>query len=177
MTPNWNKTIAREMIRARRTLGAAQLLLKGGFLEDATSRAYYGVLHAAKAALGQHQCAPKTHQGTQRMFAKLMVNNGLIEPEYSGIFSEEHDNRELCDYTANFEMAELDAYQVVADAAKFIDRIERYLKDQKTVKDGVTGHSPATTSDDAAMKVREAPSPAYRAKRARPGAKGREGRR
>lgn len=134
MTPNWNKTVAREMIRAHKSLGAADLLLKGKFFEDATSRAYYAVLHAAKAALGQHQCAPKTHQGTQRMFAKLMVKSGLIEPEYSGIFSEEHDSRELCDYTSHFEMAQLDADRIVAEAARFVDRIERYLKDQKNVK-------------------------------------------
>ena len=31
--------------------GAAELLLEAGFYEDAVSRAYYAVLHAAKAAL------------------------------------------------------------------------------------------------------------------------------
>jgi len=158
MTPNWKKTAAREMDRARRTLAAAQFLLKGEFLEDATSRAYYAVLHAAKAALGLHQCAPKTHQGTQRMFAKIMVKSGLIEPEYSGIFSEEHDNREFCDYTAHFEMAELDADQVVADAMKFVNRIERYLAEQTTTTDG-----PGTGE-----VVREGRAPAYGTKRACP---------
>ena len=151
MTPNWNKTAENEMTRARKALGAAHLLLKGGFLEDSASRSYYAVLHAAKAALAQQQCAPKTHQGTEHMFAKLMVKSGLIEPEYSGIFSEEQNKRELCDYTAHFEMVNLDADRVVADAARFVDRIERHLKERKTAK----------ADEKAAMTVREGPARAY----------------
>ena len=43
-----------EMDRAEKALWAARLLCEAGLLEDAISRSYYAVLHAAKAALLVH---------------------------------------------------------------------------------------------------------------------------
>lgn len=41
----------KELTRARKALLAAQTLLENQLYEDCVSRAYYAVLHAAKAAL------------------------------------------------------------------------------------------------------------------------------
>ena len=48
---NCGPEVRKELDRAREALESSRLLLKGGLLVDALSRAYYAVLHAAKAAL------------------------------------------------------------------------------------------------------------------------------
>lgn len=156
MTPNWNKTAESEMDRARGALKAAQWLLKGEFLEDAASRAYYAVFHAARAALATQATAPKTHAGVMRMLGEQLVKTGHIEAEYSRIFSAAQDARKFCDYVSSFQMSPDKAELRVDDAARFVERIERYLKDQKAASDG----------KNTAAVVRERPSP-YGTKRAK----------
>ena len=46
-----------EWRRAQKALQAAELLQQNGLAEDAISRAYYAVMHAAKAALLVHDVA------------------------------------------------------------------------------------------------------------------------
>lgn len=59
MKPNWVGTTVDEMKRARKALKASETLMDSGLYEDAVSRAYYAVLHAAKAALATRQHAPR----------------------------------------------------------------------------------------------------------------------
>jgi uncharacterized protein (UPF0332 family) len=134
MTANWVETTVDEMNRARKALKAAETLLDSELYEDAVSRAYYAVLHAAKAALARRQHGPKSHRGVKQVFGKLLVKNGPIEVEFARVFTEEQDCREFCDYKADFHMAENDARRKIEDAAKFVARIERYLKEQKNSK-------------------------------------------
>jgi uncharacterized protein (UPF0332 family) len=42
----------KELVRAKKALLAAKMLKENQLYEDCVSRAYYAVLHAAKAALG-----------------------------------------------------------------------------------------------------------------------------
>ena len=53
--------IRAEWRRAVKAQGAADLLLEEGFYEDAVSRAYYAVLHAAKAALLARNIITESH--------------------------------------------------------------------------------------------------------------------
>ncbi len=43
--------IHQEFLRAEKSLHAAEILLRDNCLEDAVSRAYYAILHAARAGL------------------------------------------------------------------------------------------------------------------------------
>ncbi len=52
----------KELIRAAKSLHAAEMLLEHGLDEDAVSRAYYAVLHASKSALASLDIFPATHQ-------------------------------------------------------------------------------------------------------------------
>lgn len=131
MKPNWVKTTVDEMNRARKALKASETLLDNELYEDAVSRAYYAVLHAAKAALATRQHAPKTHRGVKLSFGKLLVKNGPIEGIFARVFTEEQDCREFCDYKADFHMVEDDTRRKIEDAARFVARIERYLAEAK----------------------------------------------
>jgi hypothetical protein len=56
----------KELARAKKALLAAKTLLEKGLFEDCVSRAYYAVLHAAKAALFVTGIEPDTHKGHER---------------------------------------------------------------------------------------------------------------
>ena len=76
-----------EWRQAVKTQGAAELLLEAGFYEDAVSRAYYAVLHAAKAALLARDIITESHTAVRRLFGKELVQPGLLEKEWAMILA------------------------------------------------------------------------------------------
>src|SRR5262245_1523714 len=77
---NRNMVLA-EWSRARETLRAAETLTREHCYADAISRAYYAILHAAKAALHIHDVSVASHAAVRRMFGLHLVRSGQIEPE------------------------------------------------------------------------------------------------
>jgi hypothetical protein len=57
------------------TAPAAQVLTAEQCLEDAVSRAYYAILHGAKAALHVHDVAVASHAGARRMAAEITAGH------------------------------------------------------------------------------------------------------
>jgi uncharacterized protein (UPF0332 family) len=56
-----SKNVRAEFTRALKSLQAAKVLQADGLFEDAVSRAYYAVMHAAKAALLIHDRVVESH--------------------------------------------------------------------------------------------------------------------
>lgn len=117
----------RELARARKALLAAKTLITKGLYEDCVSRAYYAVLHAAKAALSLSVVEPDTHNGVRRMFGLHLVKTGKIEKEFAKILTAEKEDREIGDYEVGIQIEEERARQRVKEAEKFVHRIEQYL--------------------------------------------------
>jgi len=69
--PMNRETVLAEWRRARQSLRAAQVLTAEQCPEDAVSRAYYAILHGAKAALYVHDVAVASHAGARRMAAEI----------------------------------------------------------------------------------------------------------
>lgn len=63
-----------EWNRARESLRAAETLTREGLCADAISRAYYAILHGAKAALQVRDVAAESHPAVRRMFGLHLVN-------------------------------------------------------------------------------------------------------
>ena len=57
-----HQQVQAEWRRAQKALQAAELLQQHGLVEDAISRAYYAIMHAAKAALLVHTVAEKREE-------------------------------------------------------------------------------------------------------------------
>jgi hypothetical protein len=68
--------------------------------EDAVSRAYYAILHGAKAALFVHNVATASHAAVRRMFGQHLIMTGEIERQWSSHFGEGFDDRLAADYDA-----------------------------------------------------------------------------
>ena len=113
--------------RARMALGAAQLLTAESYPEDAASRAYYAILHAAKAVLLVHDIATTSHAGTRRMFGLHLVRTGQVEPEWASFLGESLDNRLAADYDSEVAFSAREAAQETRRARRFLSRMRRYL--------------------------------------------------
>ncbi len=123
-----NDISQKELIRAKKALLAAKTLLENQLYEDCVSRAYYVVLHAAKAALAIEGVEPQSHHAVRRMFGLHLVKTGKIEKEFARILTAEQEDREIADYDIHIEIEQDTALKRVLDAEKFVERIEKYLQ-------------------------------------------------
>lgn len=77
-----------EFERAKGALQAARNLPEDRLYEDAVSRSYYAVMHAAKAALLVHDAIAESHAAVGRLFGSVLVRPGLIEAEWADVLAE-----------------------------------------------------------------------------------------
>ena len=118
-----------EWRRSVRGLEAARLLAREGYAEDAVSRTYYVILHAAKAALLVHDVTVDSHAALRRLFGEHLVRAGRIEREWSAQLRVGLEDRLAADYDPVHVVAAQDALQEVERAAAFVARIRSYLLD------------------------------------------------
>ncbi len=123
-----NDISQKELIRAKKALLAAKTLLENQLYEDCVSRAYYAVLHAAKAVLAIEGVEPQSHHAVRRMFGLHLVKTEKIEKDFARILTAEQEDREIGDYDIDIEIEQDRAVKRVNDAEKFIKRIENYLR-------------------------------------------------
>ncbi|MBI3361210.1 MAG: HEPN domain-containing protein [Chloroflexi bacterium] len=128
--------IRRRLERAKDDLETARVDLAAEKWRGAANRAYYAAFHFASAALLWHDQARTKHSGVESAFSDLLIRTGLIEREYFRIYLDARTNREQQDYEmAAPPLAEEKARKIVADAERFVARIERYLREAGAVED------------------------------------------
>ncbi len=121
--------IRAEWKRALKAHGAAKALLKEDFYEDAVSRAYYAVLHAAKAALLTRDVACESHAAVRRSVGKELIQKGNLEREWAIILAQAQDDRALADYDVELAFSEKVARKRVEDAGRFLARTYSLLRE------------------------------------------------
>lgn len=109
------------LLRARRALDSAKILLEQGFVEDAYSRAYYSLFHLLSAIfLKIGEDLPKTHAG---LIAKAWAKRdelGLTEDEVKNI-SRYQSLRENGDYSPIPAIKKNDVQEII----RFIEILRR----------------------------------------------------
>ena len=123
-----NELSQKELNRAGKALLAAKTLLENQLYEDCVSRAYYAVLHAAKAALVTTGVEPESHSAVRRLFGLHLVKTGKIEKDFAKIITAEQEDREIGDYDIHIEIEQDTAQKRVRDAERFLQRITQYLE-------------------------------------------------
>ena len=121
------EVVLAEWRRSVLSLGAADLLSRKGYSEDAVSRAYYAVLHAARAALLVHDVAVAGHVGLRRMFGKHLVRTGRIEESWAKHLAKSSDDRLTADYDSGICFADEESRLACERAREFAERIRAYL--------------------------------------------------
>jgi hypothetical protein len=134
VTPQKQNATRKEIERGEKALEAAQLLCEHGLYEDAVSRAYYAVLHLAKAALLSQDVRTSSHKGVLAMFGLHLVEKGLMKPDLAKILAKEKEERELGDYDVMIDIDQERAAERVRQAEQFITSVKAFL-----TKGGLSG--------------------------------------
>lgn len=128
MRHTYEEEIRLEIERSQKSLDAAKKLFEGELFEDAISRSYYAVLHAAKAALLGEQTIVDSHEAVKRLFGLHLVKTGKIDAKFSTILREEQDERFLADYDVSFSPEVERVEKRIKDAEYFLDAMSSFLK-------------------------------------------------
>lgn len=112
-------------------LDAARELYEKGFFEDAASRAYYAMFHAARAALVQVGVNAKTHEATVSEFGRRIVLERGFPRELGRALAEAKAARETYEYSATALIEEEEAEKLLKDAESFVVTVQDRLKQLK----------------------------------------------
>ena len=113
-------------------LADARLLFTNSRLKSAADRAYYGMFHAAQAALGsQGVKAARSHRGLRSQFSEHLVATGILEKEYSKDLTFAHERRQESTYEAYGAIGDSDVAELIAKAEKFVSRIRRLVDEDR----------------------------------------------
>lgn len=122
--------LAHFISKAHQALKTARANLDAGDIAAAANRAYYTVFYLATAVLLVLDVVRAKHEGVIAAFGEYMVKTKRIEVEYSKILVRAFKLRLEADYSSEFKLLNQEsATQIVADAEKFVERMERYLRE------------------------------------------------
>ena len=129
--PHHSEEIRAELQRAEKSLKASTVLFDDDLLEDALSRTYYAILHAARAILLAEGIRVTSHKAVRRLFGQHLIKTGKLDPRYATILAEEQDDRYLADYDVVFLPEKERVEKRIADAKEFLNTIKAFLKGRK----------------------------------------------
>lgn len=114
--------------KAERKLEVAEKLLRSEDYEDAVSRAYYAVFHAAQALLLTEGERAETHKGVVTLFGLLFVKTGKFKKDLGKYLADLKDKRESGDYEAFSYIDRETAEIAIEEAKEFIRESKTYLR-------------------------------------------------
>ncbi|MFQ6059122.1 MAG: HEPN domain-containing protein [Anaerolineae bacterium] len=126
---NTRLIIGLRLERCREDLALSRTLIAQGYYRQAISRAYYAVFMIASAALLVFDIRRSKHRGVESAVHEYLVKPGLIEPEYGAIYRRAFRHRMDANYEDRATFTEEQARAILADAERFVARLERYLRE------------------------------------------------
>jgi hypothetical protein len=114
--------------KAEKKLKVAEKLLRSDDYEDAVSRAYYAVFHAAQALLLTEGERAGTHKGVVTLFGLLFVKTGKFKKDLGKYLANLKDERESGDYEVFSYIDRETAETAIEEAKEFIKETQAYLK-------------------------------------------------
>jgi uncharacterized protein (UPF0332 family) len=100
-----------------------------GHRDDAVSRAYYAIHHAARALIVEQREPPQTHRGLVHVLHEEFHGPDLLSTKHLEALTEAQRLREVSDYDPSFEPTEEDVEATVVAAESFVDKVARLLAD------------------------------------------------
>ncbi|MCJ7785997.1 MAG: HEPN domain-containing protein [Desulfobacterales bacterium] len=127
MDPKDRTLIIAQIEKSTEKLNAAKVLLKDGFVDDAISRAYYSMFHAASAVLLSAGISVESHSALKNMFGLHFVKTGKIDKKFSRWLNKLKDERENGDYDIFTSFDSEDARIDIQEAEEFLEEMKKYL--------------------------------------------------
>lgn len=113
--------------RAEETLAAATALLDAGFYREATSRAYYAMFYAARAALALEGIHVHKHSAVISAFGRRLANARRVSQHLHRTLLVAFEDRGDADYELAWEPTRENAERRLSEAKEFVSEIGRFL--------------------------------------------------
>jgi uncharacterized protein len=127
VTPDVRQSADPEMAHADDALRAADALLGLKLANEAASRLYYAVFHAARALLFSVGIAPTSHDALRSLVGLHFIRAGRLPTACAKDLAELEGLRLAGDYDPHFAMSLDDVAQEVPRVRRFIDDCKRAL--------------------------------------------------
>lgn len=114
--------------KAAERLRVAEKLFRDGDYEDAVSRAYYAMFHAAKAALSTVNAFPKTHEGLVSEFGRRFVLTGILQRDLGKDLADAKAARETYEYSVTATVEKSEAEAILSNAQRFVEAVKKRLE-------------------------------------------------
>jgi uncharacterized protein (UPF0332 family) len=114
--------------RSQEELAMARVLIEQKGYRLAVSRSYYAMFYLTTAALLAMGIYRGKHSAVRAGLHQFLVQPGLIEPEYGKLYDEAFDMRHHADYDDFSKYTEETARQLLADAERYVARLETHLR-------------------------------------------------
>ncbi|MBI4531162.1 MAG: HEPN domain-containing protein [Candidatus Latescibacteria bacterium] len=130
--------MAKELIKgflqkSEKKLKVAKKLLRSEDYEDAVSRAYYAVYHAAQALLFTEGQKAETHKGVVTLFGLLFVKTGKFSRNTGKYLANLKDDREAGDYEIFSYIDRETTERALKEAEEFVKETKVYLKNLELI--------------------------------------------
>jgi uncharacterized protein (UPF0332 family) len=129
---NENDEIVANLERAASSLQAARILLAAELFNDAASRAYYAVFHAASALLLAEGLNFSSHTGVLRAISLKFVKPGKLEKRYGRSLNWLAELRQVADYGEIQSVSASDVENAIAEASQFLTQVHQLLQSQES---------------------------------------------
>jgi uncharacterized protein (UPF0332 family) len=113
--------------RSQASLQAARILLSSNLPNDAVSRAYYAVFHAASALLLSENLSFSSHTGVLRAISLNFVKTGRLAKNYGRDLNWLAELRQVADYGETKSISLSEAEKALNAAEQFINLANQLL--------------------------------------------------
>jgi len=114
--------------KAVERLRVAEKLFGDGDYEDAVSRAYYAMYHAARAVLSTLGVFPKSHEGVVSEFGRKFVLAGVFPKELGKDLADAKAARETYEYSVAVSVGKSEAEAILLNAQRFVNAMKKHLE-------------------------------------------------
>ena len=116
--------------RAKEFLDDAHDALEKEKYRTVANRSYYAVFHAMRAVLAFNNFDTKSHKGVISEFRRVYIKTGVFSKELSEMITNLFEIRLNSDYEDFYIVVKQDVRDQYSNAEKFIQEIEKYLKEK-----------------------------------------------
>lgn len=113
--------------KAKQTLHDAKILIAQESWNSAINRLYYAISYCVQALLLKNNIATKTHSGTKSNFFQEFIRTGLVDKDFSKLFTDLQDWRQEGDYADFVEFNKETVSPLPQKVEAFINVIEKLL--------------------------------------------------
>jgi uncharacterized protein (UPF0332 family) len=116
------------MEKAKRSLGASEILMESDNYDFAISRAYHAMFYCAEAMLLSKDMRFSKHSAVVAFFGKEFVKSGLLPEDLYGYLLKGFRERQLSDYETMILPKREDAVSIAEKAGFFLEATRKYLE-------------------------------------------------